>query len=498
MTNREIELVERFADDSLGEAGLQELAELAKSRADIAEEIVEVLLITGVARQSDHSDERSARLQEMLKRTIPSGSIPGQTEKQIMSVIRDDRNRRSWFRIAVPLAAAAALAAAVGVWWVMERGTRNAERGIVVARVVEVGDQSSVLSDPLGKRRAEVGMEVRAGARIETGEKGRVILAYVGEETRVELAEGTGFRVQGAGKTGKQIVLEKGKLIASVAKQPEGSPLVVETPNARMTVLGTRLSAKATPGMTRLDVEAGQVRTDRLSDGATTNVPAGHFTIVRDRIELAAYPAGTRYIKGRLIVQENFEKELEQWELVHAPDAKMWDESSDRAFFPLPANAQELECRIVPRFDGQLGKCLLLSTERAQGQFAGLRLKRSIGLIPFVMEWNVYTCTKTFGKRAHLTNIGAAWGRFINTIYDNSNFPSRDAWLELRTEWIPAEASYGKNAWQIDRYLDNRLVGKDIAEDTKTTRFPLIAVAHMKAYADNIRIWELVAVDKIE
>jgi hypothetical protein len=68
----------------------------------------------------------------------------------------------------------------------------------------------------------------------------------------------------------------------------------------------------------------------------------------------------------------------------------------------------------------------------------------------------------------------------------------------FRAEWIPAGSSYGHRSWEITRYMDNTQAGKSVVECTRTDRFPLVAVADMKAYADNIKVWELISVEKAE
>ena len=74
----------------------------------------------------------------------------------------------------------------------------------------------------------------------------------------------------------KELYLRGGNLSASVSPQPKGKPMRIDTPTAKVEVLGTELSMEAEPASTILRVSEGQVRVTRLVDGSVSEVPAKH------------------------------------------------------------------------------------------------------------------------------------------------------------------------------------------------------------------------------
>jgi len=265
-----------------------------------------------------------------------------------------------WRRLA-PLAAAAAVLVAVGVWWGVrnaERGTRNAEQGMV-AKVVEATDAGCWILDAGGKKSAaRVGTEVGQGQGVETGEKGRVKLAYVGETTEVEMGERSTLNVQRSTlKDGKSLDLQIGNLAATVAKQGTEGQFVVTTPQARAEVKGTKFSVivergtrnaergsgrtekqgtenseirapSSAFGSTRLEVADGLVRFSKLSDGKAIDVAGGQYAVAAAGVELVAtaipspsvmagdYPKPRKHLYGKVLFEDDFDHGLDNWEVV--------------------------------------------------------------------------------------------------------------------------------------------------------------------------------------
>jgi hypothetical protein len=77
----------------------------------------------------------------------------------------------------------------------------------------------------------------------------------------------------------KELHLHVGSLSASVMPQPEGKPMLIHTPAARLEVLGTQLNIEADPSSTLLSVNKGRVRVTRLADGSVAEVPAEHQVV---------------------------------------------------------------------------------------------------------------------------------------------------------------------------------------------------------------------------
>jgi ferric-dicitrate binding protein FerR (iron transport regulator) len=78
---------------------------------------------------------------------------------------------------------------------------------------------------------------------------------------------------------GKMAFLSRGRLRAEVSPQAAGSPLVLSTPHAEVTVVGTRFTLAVADSSTRLDVEEGRVKVAPDSGGQPTLVSAGQSMV---------------------------------------------------------------------------------------------------------------------------------------------------------------------------------------------------------------------------
>ncbi|MEM8735160.1 MAG: FecR family protein, partial [Planctomycetota bacterium] len=92
----------------------------------------------------------------------------------------------------------------------------------------------------------------------------------------------------------KVLHLKSGSLSADVEKQPAGSPMMVHTRSATLTVLGTSFGVDAALPATSVRVTEGVVRVERTSDGKAIEVPADHRVVaapdrVLQRTRLPAY-----------------------------------------------------------------------------------------------------------------------------------------------------------------------------------------------------------------
>jgi hypothetical protein len=144
--------------------------------------------------------------------------------------------------------------------------------------------------------------EVRRGDRIEsiTGDfslfSGDVVTATLNgatvqyeDLTTLALAAGARLRLLAPdGRAGKRAELESGSLQAEVVPQPSGRPLMIATPQAEVTVIGTAFTLACGDGRTHLNVDHGRVRMARLSDLATIEVTSGEFAVVAPGLDLMA------------------------------------------------------------------------------------------------------------------------------------------------------------------------------------------------------------------
>ncbi len=141
-----------------------------------------------------------------------------------------------------------------------------------------------------GAAAAREGQDLLEGGSLEMREgSGRSVVEFP-DGTQVELHRNTVVSSLSASE-GKRIVLEKGSVTARVAPQPKASPMVFATPHGEATVVGTVLRIAVSPdpreGM-RVEVEQGQVRLKRASDGRNVVLAGGQTAVAAEGKLLAA------------------------------------------------------------------------------------------------------------------------------------------------------------------------------------------------------------------
>ncbi|MBA4387869.1 MAG: hypothetical protein C0404_07800 [Verrucomicrobia bacterium] len=204
-------------------------------------------------------------------------------------------------RWVLPLAAAAGVAIMVGAGWLWnaERETRNAAGGAVVAKVEEANAECGMRNAEGSTRALKAGDEICDGARIETGNNGKVKFTYLKEGTTIELNEKSRLvlgRVvpRAASPAGaslsKTLRLESGRLVASVAQQPVNMPMTITTPHAEMVVKGTVFSVAVSDLRTRLKVDEGQVDMKMAGSPAYQTAKAGGVLIARPGVGSCVAP----------------------------------------------------------------------------------------------------------------------------------------------------------------------------------------------------------------
>ncbi len=92
----------------------------------------------------------------------------------------------------------------------------------------------------------------------------------------------------------KRLHLRNGNLSAQVSPQPKHQAMVLHTPTAELSVLGTQFDVDAQQDATRLIVNEGRIQLKRLADGSSTEVRGGHQVVaaINDPRELEAVPRG--------------------------------------------------------------------------------------------------------------------------------------------------------------------------------------------------------------
>jgi ferric-dicitrate binding protein FerR (iron transport regulator) len=119
------------------------------------------------------------------------------------------------------------------------------------------------------------GKEAQAAIRLEDG-----TLILVAGDTRVAFSPEERDRID----------IELGNATAAVRPRPADRPLVFCTPEARIEVLGTRLSVARAERRTRVDVLEGDIRLTRLSDQRSVTLAGGQTADVSPQADLRPAP----------------------------------------------------------------------------------------------------------------------------------------------------------------------------------------------------------------
>ncbi|MCM8539114.1 MAG: FecR domain-containing protein [Lentisphaeraceae bacterium] len=194
---------------------------------------------------------------EALKELIQTGEIevPKPSKKKYFN---------TW------LAVAASLAIAAGLYFVTSGKAKIAQvTSVVEATIMRNGKSIPVTTDTMIQADDEI--------------NGALTFKYLTEETTVELAKDSKLilKVQ---EEAQRLYLDQGTLLANVAKQKTGKNLIIYTPHAESTVLGTILKISIEENHTRLDVEEGLVSFTRKSDGKEIKIKEGYSTFSNAKV----------------------------------------------------------------------------------------------------------------------------------------------------------------------------------------------------------------------
>ena len=149
--------------------------------------------------------------------------------------------------------------------------------GLVDVTVGEGSTTQAVENGPVhsGQTVVTKGKDAQAAIRLEDS-----TLILVAGDTRVAFPAEERDRID----------IERGNAIASVRARPADRPLVFCTPEARIEVLGTRLSVARAERRTRVDVLEGDIRLTRLSDQRSVTLAGGQTADVSPQADLRPAP----------------------------------------------------------------------------------------------------------------------------------------------------------------------------------------------------------------
>lgn len=266
---RDTDLLQQYLDGRLSPEQTAVVAARLKAEPRLAEQLLALAQEEATLREWAQAERVAAATERAWARRRASRPGP-----------RAGRRRPRWL---VPLALLAGLAAAgawVAVTWFVP-GPSPAPAA-ALARLTEAQGKVRLVMPDGDVRDAHGGEALGAGQEVRnSGEGSQAALRYA-DGTRLELGSDTVVRLEGGGEAGvgKSLYLQAGLVEADVARQPEGRPLVLRTPQAVVRVLGTRFSSAASAEATRVELEKGRVQVTRMDDGQSVIVEEGHFAVV--------------------------------------------------------------------------------------------------------------------------------------------------------------------------------------------------------------------------
>jgi hypothetical protein len=117
---------------------------------------------------------------------------------------------------------------------------------------------------------------------VTIGPQSRAVLVFEDHSTFALDGDSALVQMSDGGGRGKEAFLARGRLTAEVTPQPPGLPLLITTPQAQATVVGTRFTLSVDRNSTRLEVTRGGVRLAPLAGGEAASVSASQSAVVSD------------------------------------------------------------------------------------------------------------------------------------------------------------------------------------------------------------------------
>jgi ferric-dicitrate binding protein FerR (iron transport regulator) len=261
-------LVEGYLAGGLSEATRSSLATTLAADTALRHDFVAQLRSAQALEAGMREHDAAAvleRVHYLLERNRESQQL-----RTIRAVERRLPRRRGPPRWIVPVAAAVAAALVIGL--MLQHGSVRSGPSVMIA-----SGAPHLLRDGADLALNEE-TPLRAGDRIRCDAQAAATLRWPGEDTTIALEAGADLTVV-ASAAGKRVLLDAGRVEATVAKQPPGHPLVIATPRADAKVVGTRFGLAVAGGASFLQVDEGTVAL--LHGGDTlSEVRAGSGAVV--------------------------------------------------------------------------------------------------------------------------------------------------------------------------------------------------------------------------
>jgi ferric-dicitrate binding protein FerR (iron transport regulator) len=269
-------LLADLADDRLSDEGRLALEELLQSNPDARDHYIRFMALC--------SD-----LHEVAATALSVGQEEGEGAT---TTVAFRRAKGDYLRWSAWTAAGASLLVVAAVFWATRQpwhpGAAAPAIGPIVGRFENVAGPVEVAEAETAGNPAENGHVVRSGQTVVT--KGQEAHAAVRLEDGTLILVAGDTRLAFPADHGDRIDVELGNVTASVRRRPPNRPLVFCTPEARIEVLGTRLSVARAERRTRIDVLEGDIRLTRLSDQRSVTLAGGQAAEVSPQTDLRPAP----------------------------------------------------------------------------------------------------------------------------------------------------------------------------------------------------------------
>ena len=240
----------------------------------------------------------------------PRAAVPRGPQRRAVRVRRGQHRRvrvpavqparaRAWGWRLTGIAAAVVVGFGLLLAGRLERVRLAAPVRPALAQVAEVRGQVFVLRD-VRRTAARTGHALAAGDTVRTGPAGHAGIEW-GIGHRLALRAGSELRVgtAAAGRTGPgHVRLAGGRLHVDIEPSLK-PPFLVQTPHARIAVVGTRFSVHVTDAHTRTEMDSGTVRITAKATGQDVELRQGHYAITgKDTAVAALAGAGPRPVRA--------------------------------------------------------------------------------------------------------------------------------------------------------------------------------------------------------
>lgn len=224
----------------------------------------------------------AAAAAKLIRQSLPSATVVAGDEARgvatIERALRARARRRRLVGVGTVLAAAAAVALVASQLPKWLRPVPGALASVSIN--VTPSGNGAALAKSEGEQPLTTRVELASGQRIDTPENGGAALQF-STGTSLSLAGQTSFRVDSQGAT-QRFSLQRGELVAHVAKLTNAQRFIVDTPDTEVEVRGTRFRLRVVEQpeacgagtRTRLEVSEGAVEVRVASFGAIS-VKAG-------------------------------------------------------------------------------------------------------------------------------------------------------------------------------------------------------------------------------